>query len=255
MVQSQEAEADACPVDHKTRAAWLEKAKSAPHPLPPAPNSLPSASEGQNCDSSTMDQTTKSPTLTNLPGASKLAKDREISTIPRALPQAGVSPSQPAANSQGETGTSKSGHWIYPSERMFFDALKRKNYDANAQDMRSIVPIHNAVNEKAWQEILAWEKGRGGDSCGGPRLESFSGLSTQLTPRARFNTLMGYHAPFDRHDWVVDRCGTKVEYVIDFYSGKDDGKSGKPLNFYLDVRPKLNTVEGWKTRFGGMFGL
>jgi hypothetical protein len=23
--------------------------------------------------------------------------------------------------------------------------------------------------------------------------------------------------PFDRHDWVVDRCGQEVRYVIDFY--------------------------------------
>ena len=48
---------------------------------------------------------------------------------------------------------------------------------------------------------------------------------------------MGYQAPFDRHDWVVDRCGTKVEYVIDFYAGRDEKKEGKALNFYLDVRP------------------
>lgn len=84
--------------------------------------------------------------------------------------------------------------------------------------------------------------------CGGPRLASFSGLSTSLTPRARWNTLLGYKPPFDRHDWVVDRCGTKVEYVIDFYGGKDEKQPGKALNFYLDVRPKLNSWEGVKMR-------
>ena len=76
-----------------------------------------------------------------------------------------------------------------------------------------------------------------------------------MTPKARFNTLLGYHAPFDRHDWVVDRCGTKVGYVIDFYSGKDEGKAGKSLNFYLDVRPKLDTWEGWKMRASRLVGL
>src|ERR1700712_816661 len=90
--------------------------------------------------------------------------------------------------------------------------------------------------------------------CGGPRLESFSGLSTQLTPKARLNTFLGYQAPFDRHDWVVNRCGTRVDYVIDFYSGRDEGKPGKSLNFYLDVRPKLNTLEGWKMRAGRLVG-
>lgn len=92
-------------------------------------------------------------------------------------------------------------------------------------------------------------------SCGGPRLESFSGSATSLTPKARLNTFMGYSAPFDRHDWVVDRCGKKVEYVIDFYAGKDEHKPGKSLNFYLDVRPKLNTLEGWKMRAGRLVGL
>ncbi len=83
---------------------------------------------------------------------------------------------------------------------------------------------------------------------------SFSGTSTALTPKARINTLLGFQPPFDRHDWVVDRCGTKVEYVIDFYSGRDEGKAGKSLNFYLDVRPKLNSWEGWKMRIGKQLG-
>ncbi|KAI9753258.1 MAG: hypothetical protein M4579_005271 [Chaenotheca gracillima] len=137
---------------------------------------------------------------------------------------------------------------------MFFDAMKRKKYDPKTEDMHSIVPIHNAVNERAWAEIKSWEKGRGAERCGGPRLQSFSGTATALTPRARWNTLLGYHAPFDRHDWVVDRCGTRVDYVIDFYSGKDEG-TGKSLNFFLDVRPKLNTWEGWKMRGWRFVGL
>lgn len=38
--------------------------------------------------------------------------------------------------------------------------------------------------------------------------------------------LLGGPAPFDRHDWVVDRCGTEVRYVIDFYFYDD--KAGTP---------------------------
>ena len=67
-----------------------------------------------------------------------------------------------------------------------------------------------------------------------------------MSPRARINTILGYTAPFDRHDWVVDRCGTKVDYVIDFYAGRSDPQ-GQP-SFYLDVRPKLNTWEGVRMR-------
>ena len=62
---------------------------------------------------------------------------------------------------------------------------------------------------------------------------------------------MGYQEPFDRHDWVVERCGgEKVDYVIDFYQGKSEEGSHKGrgdqgnLNFYLDVRPKLNSWTG-----------
>jgi cytochrome c heme-lyase len=76
-----------------------------------------------------------------------------------------------------------------------------------------------------------------------------------MSPKARINTIMGYKPPFDRHDWVVDRCGKRVDYVIDFYAGKDEGRGDGKLNFYLDVRPKLNTLEGWKMRAYKAIGL
>lgn len=50
-----------------------------------------------------------------------------------------------------------------------------------------------------------------------------------------------YELPFDRHDWIVDRCGKDVRYVIDYYDGGDVD------NHYefaiLDVRPALDSVE------------
>ncbi|KAK3997755.1 putative cytochrome c1 heme lyase [Cladorrhinum sp. PSN332] len=136
--------------------------------------------------------------------------------------------------------------------------MKRKGFtSANAADMKTVVPIHNAVNEKAWAEILKWEEPYKSESasCGGPKLFSFAGEQGKMTPKARINTILGYTAPFDRHDWVVDRCGSgkQVEYVIDFYSGR--GNSGDKLNFYLDVRPKLNSWEGMKMRFAKATGL
>lgn len=41
--------------------------------------------------------------------------------------------------------------------------MKRKEWDPKAEDMRTIVPIHNAVNERAWKEIKEWESGRGSE--------------------------------------------------------------------------------------------
>ena len=62
------------------------------------------------------------------------------------------------ANSEAETEVSASGNWIYPSEKMFFEAMKRKGHKGDAADMKTIVPIHNAVNERAWKEIRDWER-------------------------------------------------------------------------------------------------
>ncbi|OCL02595.1 cytochrome c1 heme lyase [Glonium stellatum] len=253
MANETETSPAACPVDHKARTAWLEQAKS----QKPFINSPASPLHAESCESSQMDQSTLSRPTKSLPSLmwANLKTDREVSSIPRAIPK-DYSRSIGPANNEQETGSDKhSGNWIYPSEQMFFNAMKRKNYNPDQTDMQTIVPIHNAVNEQAWKEIKKWEKGRGGDACGGPRLESFSGLSSALTPKARLNTLLGYQPPFDRHDWVVDRCGTKVEYVIDFYAGRDEKKTGKDLNFYLDVRPKLNSFEGWKMRASRLIGL
>ena len=80
---------------------------------------------------------------------------------------------------------------MYPSESQFFAAMARKNHDPQTKDMKVIVPIHNAVNERTWSEVLKWEEGRGSDACGGLKLVSFKGKSQELSPRARFKSLLG----------------------------------------------------------------
>ncbi|KAM5469660.1 Cytochrome c1 heme lyase [Microsporum audouinii] len=265
--------ADGCPVDHKTREIWLAQNKGA------SPHGLPSEFPKER------------PSKLQRP----LSTDREVSSIPRAIPSGKLAssgqspfPISPYAqqssvevashgipsNAESETGADgKTGNWIYPSERQFFDALMRKNNTPSstknatelATSVASIIPIHNAVNERAWSEILDWEsKGPmsdpGSSKCGGPKLYSFRGLGAEsqyLSPRARWNGLLGYQLPFDRHDWVVERCdGARLEYVIDFYQGKSDRKGdGGKLNFFLDVRPKLNSWEGVRMRASRFIGL
>ncbi|ERS97632.1 hypothetical protein HMPREF1624_05803 [Sporothrix schenckii ATCC 58251] len=293
-----------CPVDYKTRDAWLEQARaqqaqqaeakqtqislqpttSVPaqiaqpksgffggwpslwaSPSPSPPPSSASSAPSSHAAPSQHQRPLGHPTIRGL------GTDREVSSIPRTTTSADEDKTAPAAgrpvNHEVETGADPvSGNWVYPSEKMFFEAMKRKGNDnARVADMRVVVPIHNAVNERAWKEILAWEApytGTGPGQCGGPRLHSFAGLSTSMSPKARLNTLLGYTAPFDRHDWVVDRCGTQVEYVIDFYAGRPGAaaaaatgataaspNAGQPqVSFYLDVRPKLNSWEGVKMR-------
>ena len=50
-----------------------------------------------------------------------------------------------------------------------------------------------------------------------------------------------YELPFDRHDWIVDRCGKDVRYVIDYYDG---GSVDAKYKFaILDVRPAMDSWE------------
>lgn len=132
---------------------------------------------------------------------------------------------------------------MYPSEAQFYAAMARKNHDPKAPDMNVVVPIHNAVNERAWSHIRQWEDGRGGERCGGIRLVSFKGKPGEPSPKARILTLLGYNPPFDRHDWVVERCGTRVRYVIDFYAGRSLPGTSNSVSFFLDVRPALDSWE------------
>ena len=106
--------------------------------------------------------------------------------------------------------------------------------------------MHNVNNEESWKEILKWELLHH-DKCKSPKLISFSGNAQKYTPRARIRSWMGYSLPFDRHDWMVDRCGTKVRYVIDYYdSDKEDIAAGKAA--LLDVRPALDSFSALRDR-------
>jgi hypothetical protein len=147
---------DKCPVDHPPPSSTADKCP---------------------VDHST---TTRSPWARFMPSSnhpspppppSHLSTERETSTIPR---------------------SGSDGNWVYPSEAQFFTAMARKNHDPQAADMKTIVPIHNAVNERAWAEVMKWEAGRGGDVCGGVKLINFKGKPGELSPRARWKMLLGY---------------------------------------------------------------
>ncbi|KIM31783.1 hypothetical protein M408DRAFT_63762 [Serendipita vermifera MAFF 305830] len=236
--------ASKCPVDHSTRATWQNLASA------PPPHGLP-------------------------PRAAPLSTQREISSIPRA--------SSDADETEG-------GKWVYPSEQQFYAALLRKHQSSSADasssshgeenaglktpgavevdasgaavtngnvvkpprasDMRVVVPIHNAVNEQTWAKVLAWEANQGGESAGWVFFLGFAFYFLCLS-FSLFSLVCSYQRPFDRHDWVVDRCGTRVRYVIDYYTGKlgPSATGGNPLSFYIDARPALDSWEGVRMRF------
>ena len=48
-----------------------------------------------------------------------------------------------------------------------------------------------------------------------------------------------YPLPFDRHDWIVDRCGKDVRYIIDYYDGELNIENYQFS--LLDVRPAFDS--------------
>lgn len=177
-----------CPVDHKSREAWLAQARAAQEAkqqeeAPSRPQRSPSSIDQKPTSSAT--STTSSSWSWRIPFFNsssitaqqsspppppqqqhssphqiqgRLGTNRVVSTIPRSTDDGATTAACPV-NHETETGAdAKTGNWVYPSEKMFFDAMKRKGHDTRAADMRTVVPIHNAVNEKAWVEIKEWER-------------------------------------------------------------------------------------------------
>ena len=118
--------------------------------------------------------------------------------------------------------------------------MRRKGYDPAEEDIPVILAIHNVVNEQGWSKVKEWESLRGTSE---PKLKQFLGRPKDVTPKAYLWSLFGYTLPFDRHDWIVDRNGKDVRYVIDFYKGAQPTGTlpGRGIYMYLDVRPALDS--------------
>ncbi|KAJ8409529.1 hypothetical protein AAFF_G00229300 [Aldrovandia affinis] len=176
---------------------------------------------------SDIDPTNMMPPPNQMPASDQpflLSVNREASKIPR-------------------SGSEK--NWVYPSEQMFWNAMLRKGWrwkedDLGQNDMTNIIKIHNQNNEQAWQEILKWEALHVKECPCGPSLARFGGKAKEFSPRARFRNWMGYELPFDRHDWIINRCGREVRYVIDYYDGGEVDKSTYQFSI-LDVRPAFDS--------------
>ncbi|KAJ9530189.1 hypothetical protein QJQ45_023487 [Haematococcus lacustris] len=132
--------------------------------------------------------------------------------------------------------------WLFPSPQMVFNALRRKGKgdDVTEDDMDGFIAAHNAMNEDTWRKVAVWERLHA-EQCSNPTLLRFQGKPHDLSPLARVRSWMSGQTPFDRHDWVVDRCGQEVRYVIDFYFY--DEKAGTPEAFEIVARPALDSLE------------
>eukprot|EP00937_MAST-01D_sp_MAST-1D-sp2_P002468 g2468.t1 len=136
--------------------------------------------------------------------------------------------------------------------------MRRKGWGPKEADIPAVVAIHNSVNERAWREVMAWETALHPDTVSPLRLVRFEGRPKDLSPKARLKMLFGYSAPFDRHDWIVERDGEEVRYVIDFYTGARPPAAGaappagaadapplampRPVSVHIDARPAVDSV-------------
>lgn len=222
------------------------------------------------------------PTLTQERAANQktlLSTERTRSTIPRTsdAPAPGSSPYDKATSTSAcpvphdqrstmmgssEKESSKDEFtWEYPSPQQFYNALVRKGWETPEEHVEMMVMVHNFLNERAWQEVLDWEKDMGVESRD-VSLARFQGKPGTLSPKARIFSWAALvapnrfssEAPFDRHDWVVRRPAAnpndkerEVRYVIDYYSAPDDPETDEPV-FHLDVRPALDSVEAGMAR-------
>ncbi|RXK38484.1 cytochrome c heme-lyase [Tremella mesenterica] len=182
-----------------------------------------------------------------------LPTDRTASTIPR--------PPDARVEGHGEGPV-----WDYPSPQQFYNALVRKGWATPEDSVEVMVEIHNWLNEKAWEEVMRWERRLPGG--GNAQLARFEGRPGDLSPKARmhlwlsqiFPSRFSSTPPFDRHDWIVTRSPptTTIDkdpttetqittrYVIDYYSAPPD-PDGNPV-FSLDVRPALDNWESISQR-------
>ena len=243
-----------CPVDEKSRRAWVEAARAAqgarapasPLPSPPPPSQLPPQQQ----------QATH--------GADEVNPDNNMPAVPQQQPWPGqvlpldtnrVASSIPKGSKENlpahQRGAEEQEVWVYPSQQQFFNAMKRKGWhDAREEDVGVIVQIHNAVNERSWREVLRWEAMHACECPQGPKLLRFLGRPTELSPKARMMGWIGYTRPFDRHDWTIDRCGKQVRYIVDFYQGRSSaagtgaGTSAPPVAvMHVDARPALDSFD------------
>lgn len=185
----------------------------------------------------------------------ELDRANMMPATPNQLPSPGQT--KPLSTQRVKSTIPKAGDdhstWTYPSEQMFYNALKRKGKADGVReaDMEAVIKVHNSMNEKTWREVMEWEQKYHCHKCDNPRLKRFLGRPHDVSPAARFRTwFRGYPMPFDRHDWVLDRCGEEeVRYVIDYYYR--DG----PDPIEIHVRPAMDSVSAVMDRVRNRFAL
>lgn len=148
---TQQPTASGCPIKHDQIPAPSNDARPklpAECPISHSPAPASTTTRPAECPilherpADTLNPLNNIPNLSQSPSASQasnLPTDREVSSIPRAA------------------GGAK---WEYPSPQQFYNALVRKGWETPEEHVQMMVHIHNFLNEKAWDEVMTWERRR-----------------------------------------------------------------------------------------------
>eukprot|EP01038_Epipyxis_sp_PR26KG_P007838 gene7838-10645_t len=249
-----------CPVKAKPHTSSINDSKSGGCPIKSKPQiavveSIQSTNKSE-CPMNSSNQTYKNPNIYNVYGEiinpdNKMPNDANQKPSPtqtQPLDTTRVPSSIPKGGTDDQT-------WVYPSSQMFWNALARKNKleGVSEKDVDTVISIHNNMNENTWEQVLAWEKLNPRVKGREAKLLRFTGRPDELSPKARLKMFFGHPAPFDRHDWIVDRGGNEVRYIIDYYHDEsmiEFDKTPKHLkdissmkSIQVDVRPAIQSFK------------
>lgn len=180
---------DSNPSNRAQRATERHGALSAPHPMPSAGATPPSACPMHKSDTASMpfppQMTDSSPSSCPVKSPSQSGRFPTQSETPAAPPRSFTSNStlsklnplnyMPSLSNTREHNTQTSDlplereistiprgdadtNWEYPSPQQMYNAMLRKGYtDTPVDAVESMVAVHNFLNEGAWNEIVEWE--------------------------------------------------------------------------------------------------
>lgn len=225
-----------CPVDHEAKSKPASDGCPVQHDAkePPAPDGCPV----QHSEKKSVADTDKCP-VENVrppPGAGQVIDAKEQDLVDQVLS---------AERSKSAIPSASGDNWTFPSEKQFYKSARAKGHEVLPVDMTNVLAIHNAVNEQSWKEIMRYENLHRAE-CAQPKLLFFHGKPEELSWKARLMSWIdGRHPPFDRHDWIIDRCGDRIRYIVDFYDGRPSEYA--PVSIHIDARPEL-TLGGARDR-------
>ncbi|KIM32512.1 hypothetical protein M408DRAFT_14793 [Serendipita vermifera MAFF 305830] len=128
-------------------------------------------------------------------------------------------------------------------------AQKGKGYAT--EHLKEAIPGDRHAMEKAWEQVITWEAMHGGGmKCGGIKLISYAKFKKNRSPSAMWAVFWGHKPPYERQDWIIDRCGHINRYIIDFYKRPRDPRDPTSPEDALVIysRPSIRNWDGAKLR-------